>query len=103
MNTATVDNMMRRLGIDVGCRVPRYGLLYCCALRNCGSCAARAERSEWLAKEDDAAFGPLKFCANPICCRSFFAIRPSVVRTADPRAAATLAPKWMFSCCRLAC
>jgi hypothetical protein len=65
MNTATIDNMMRRLGIDVGCRVvPRYGLLFCCALRNCGSCAARAECSDWLKKDDGAAFGPPKFCAN---------------------------------------
>ena len=62
---ASIDNMMERLGIDPGFRVaPRFGLLFCCALRNCGSCAARDACGEWLGKDHDAGLGPPKFCPN---------------------------------------
>jgi len=61
---ANIDNMMDRLGIDVGCRVvPRFGLLFSCALRNCGSCMRRSACTEWLATEH-AVFGPPNFCPN---------------------------------------
>jgi hypothetical protein len=59
-----IDNMMERLGIDGGCSVvPRFSLVFSCALRNCGSCTARDACAEWLAKDDDL-FAPPKFCPN---------------------------------------
>ncbi len=62
---ANVDTMMERLGIDSGCRVaPRFGLAFCCALRTCRACTARAACAEWLAKGPEARFGPPKFCPN---------------------------------------
>ena len=58
-----VDNMMERLGIDAGFRVvPRFGLLFCCALRNCGGCTQRRAYANWLAQERGT--GPPKFCPN---------------------------------------
>ena len=60
-----IDNMMERLGIDLGFRVvPRFGLLFSCALRNCGSCVARKACADWLAQDHDALFGAPKFCPN---------------------------------------
>jgi hypothetical protein len=60
-----IDNMMERLGIDVGCKVtPRFELLFACALRNCASCTARTTCTEWLVKERDPLVGPPKFCPN---------------------------------------
>lgn len=60
-----IDNMMERLGIDLGFRVvPRFGLLFSCALRNCGSCTARKACADWLAQGHDALSGPPKFCPN---------------------------------------
>jgi hypothetical protein len=51
-SAANIDNMMERLGIDPGCRVvPRFGLLFSCALRNCGSCTRRKACTEWLAND----------------------------------------------------
>jgi hypothetical protein len=62
---ANIDNMMERLGIDGGCCVvPRFSLLFSCALRNCGSCTSRGACTEWLAKDHDDLFAPPKFCPN---------------------------------------
>jgi hypothetical protein len=62
---ANIDSMMERLGIDVGCCVvPRFSLLFSCALRNCGSCTAREACTEWLAKDLDDLLKPPKFCPN---------------------------------------
>jgi hypothetical protein len=62
---ANIDNMMARLGIDPGFRVvPRFGLLFACALRNCGSCTARQACADWLAQDQDALFAAPQFCAN---------------------------------------
>lgn len=63
--TPNIDDMMERLGIDLGYRVvPRFGLLFSCALRNCGSCTARKTCAEWLANGHDGPFEPPKFCPN---------------------------------------
>jgi hypothetical protein len=62
---ANIDNMMERLGIDGGCCVvPRFNLLFSCALRNCGSCTVREVCAEWLAKDRVDLFAPPKFCPN---------------------------------------
>jgi len=62
---ANFDNMMERLGIDgVCCVVPRFSLLFSCALRNCGSCTAREMCTEWLAKDHNDRLAPPKFCPN---------------------------------------
>jgi hypothetical protein len=62
---ANIDNMMERLGIDLGYRVvPRFGLLFACALRNCGSCTRHKACTEWLANGHDFAIGPPQFCRN---------------------------------------
>jgi hypothetical protein len=55
--SANIDNMMERLGIDAGYRVvPRFGVLFFCALRNCRSCTAREACTEWLANGHGALF-----------------------------------------------
>jgi hypothetical protein len=60
-----IDNMMARLRIDPGFRVvPRFGLLFACALRNCGSCRARQACAEWLAQDHDARLAAPRFCPN---------------------------------------
>jgi hypothetical protein len=60
-----IDNMMERLGIDAGCCVvPRFSLLFACALRNCSSCTAHEPCTEWLAKDHGALCAPPKFCPN---------------------------------------
>jgi hypothetical protein len=65
MTAPNVDNMMERLGIDPGFRVvPRFGLLFTCALRNCGGCAQRRACADWLAQARGTALGPPKFCPN---------------------------------------
>jgi hypothetical protein len=65
MTAPNVDQMMERLGIDPGFReVPRFGLLFCCALRNCGCCAERQACANWLAQDRDAPLGAPKFCPN---------------------------------------
>lgn len=62
--TANIDNMVERLGIDLGCCVvPRFNLIFSCALRNCGSCTARKACTEWLEKDQDDRLPP-KFCLN---------------------------------------
>ena len=62
---ANIGKMMERLGIDQGYRVvPRFGLLFCCALRNCGSCPQRKACTEWLAADHDRSFRPPQFCPN---------------------------------------
>jgi uncharacterized protein DUF6455 len=64
-NAPNIINMMERLGIDVGCCVvPWFNLIFCCALRNCGSCTARDACAEWLAKDRHDLFAPPKFCPN---------------------------------------
>jgi Family of unknown function (DUF6455) len=64
--TATnIENMMERLGIDQGYRVvPRFGLLFSCALRNCGSCTRRKACADWLTADRDFVYGPPQFCPN---------------------------------------
>ena len=60
-----IDNMMERLGIDAGFRVvPRFGLLFTSALRNCRCCGAREACAQWLARDHDTRFGAPKFCPN---------------------------------------
>jgi hypothetical protein len=60
-----IDNMMDRLGIDPGFRVvPRFGLLFACALRNCGSCTARQACADWLAQDRDIRLGAPNFYPN---------------------------------------
>jgi len=62
---ANIDPMMERLGIDLGFRVvPRFGLLFACALRNCRSCTARSACADWLTQDRGAQLGPPKFCPN---------------------------------------
>ena len=62
---ANIDNMMEGLGIDLGYRVvPRFGLLFSCALRNCSSCTRRTACTEWLTKDRHFASGPPQFCPN---------------------------------------
>jgi hypothetical protein len=61
----SIDNMMERLGIDAGFRVvPRFGLLFACALRNCTSCNARAACTDWLVQDHHTRFGAPGFCPN---------------------------------------
>ena len=60
-----IDNMMERLGIDAGFRVvPRFGLLFACALRNCRCCPAREACADWLTQDHETLFGAPKFCPN---------------------------------------
>jgi hypothetical protein len=62
---ANIDNMMARLGIDPGFRVvPRFGLLFACALRNCASCTARSACADWLGRDHHALLAAPKFCPN---------------------------------------
>jgi hypothetical protein len=60
-----VEKMMERLGIDPGFRVvPRFGLLFACALRNCSACIARQACADWLAQAHDIPLSPPGFCPN---------------------------------------
>ena len=78
--TATnIENMMERLGIDQGYRVvPRFGLLFSCALRNCGSCTRRKACADWLTADRDFVYGPRNFVRTSNCLGSFFATPASV-------------------------
>jgi hypothetical protein len=79
---ANFGNMMERLGIDQGYRVvPRFGLLFSCALRNCSSCTRRKACAEWLTADHDLGFGPPQFCPNfdllwELLCDSGIGSRP---------------------------
>lgn len=60
-----IDNMMERLKIDAGFRVvPRFGLLFVSALRNCRCCGAREACADWLAQDRETRFGAPQFCPN---------------------------------------
>jgi hypothetical protein len=60
-----IDNMMERLKIDAGFRVvPRFGLLFVSALRNCRCCGAREACADWLAQDHETRFGAPQFCPN---------------------------------------
>jgi Family of unknown function (DUF6455) len=79
---ANIDKMMERLGIDPGFRVvPRFGLLFACALRTCGSCAARKACADWTAQDHDPLVAPPRFCPNAdllseLLCDSSIGHRP---------------------------
>jgi Family of unknown function (DUF6455) len=59
-----VYKMMERLGIELGAGViPRYGLMYVSAVRNCRSCGAAATCTEWLGAASSIHVTP-GFCPN---------------------------------------
>jgi hypothetical protein len=84
---AHIDNMMERLGIDLGYRVvPRFGLLFSCALRNCASCTRRKACTEWLTNNHDLVFRPPQFCLNvdllsELLCDPGIGRRPQSIRS----------------------
>jgi Family of unknown function (DUF6455) len=59
-----VYKMMERLGIELGAGViPRYGLMYISAVRNCRSCGAVPPCNEWLGAASSPQIAP-GFCPN---------------------------------------
>ncbi len=59
-----VYKMLERLGIELGAGViPRYGLMYVSAVRNCRSCASASACAEWRATAS-ATCGAPGFCPN---------------------------------------
>jgi hypothetical protein len=76
---ANIDKMIERPGIDLGYRaVPRFGLLFSCALRNCGFCTRRVTCTECLTKDPIMCLGHRNFVHTLICYSNFFAI-PALV------------------------
>jgi Family of unknown function (DUF6455) len=59
-----VYKMMERLGIELGAGViPRYGLMYVSAVRNCRNCGAVPACAEWRAAASSTCVAP-GFCPN---------------------------------------
>jgi hypothetical protein len=59
-----VYKMLERLGLELGAGViPRYGLMYVSAARNCRSCGAAPACTEWLHAASSTAVAP-GFCPN---------------------------------------
>jgi hypothetical protein len=59
-----VYKMLERLGIELGAGViPRYGLMYCAAIRTCRGCGSMRACAEWLATASDTCIAP-DFCPN---------------------------------------
>jgi hypothetical protein len=59
-----VYKMMERLGLELGAGViPRYGLMYVSAVRNCRSCGAAPACTGWLGAASSARVAP-GFCPN---------------------------------------
>jgi hypothetical protein len=59
-----VYKMLERLGIELGAGViPRCGLMYVSAVRNCRNCGSVSARAEWLAAASSTCGAP-GFCPN---------------------------------------
>jgi hypothetical protein len=60
-----ISTMMERLGIEPGgAAVPRLGLRYATAFRQCRSCPSTPACREWLAQAPSHASLPPRFCPN---------------------------------------
>jgi len=59
-----VYKMLERLGIELGAGViPRYGLMYVSAVRNCRKCGAVPACTAWLGTASSACVAP-DFCPS---------------------------------------
>jgi hypothetical protein len=59
-----VYKMLERLGIELGAGViPRYGLMYVSAVRNCRNCGSASACAEWLGAAAPTCDAP-GFCPN---------------------------------------
>jgi hypothetical protein len=59
-----VYKMLERLGIELGAGViPRYGLMYVSAVRNCRSCDAASACAAWLGAASSTSVAP-DFCSS---------------------------------------
>jgi hypothetical protein len=59
-----VYKMLERLGIELGAGViPRYGLMYVSAIRNCRSCGTAPACAEWLGAASSTRVAP-GFCPS---------------------------------------